>query len=578
MSFRFSAGNGSVIEIPIVADLSQIKNEWKEIDAVVNASTKNMVVKTNTAAGGMGSAFSKAAKELQQSPLISELETVSSLFIQVGGNVSRVASIVTSSIRPLATMNEMMKAMGVSALQLGAPVAVAGGFAAVAFGAKMLADTGVEAANALDKMGVTVDPEAQAKLKAYTAAQSDLSRAMNELKVAVGSELAEPLAVIIHGFADLVDAFRGVREQAEWARSVFDDFHRAFVALTTLGLSELTRAWYDEEAANQAANREAETTIWQSALVVGALTAEKEALLDVIEGKRQQRLADEADAEAKRLAAEATRKAAEAQRVLLAEIASTIAEGSKLHTMYLQAQDDLNDLRLAADNFMDSEFFGEGYQNQIKAMQDATDQAFDDWSDKMAQRRMIYAQLTADAAGDISSLTGHIVDAYQTRIDAGEKLTAAEIESANAARAASVAFALIQAGIASALVGINTYAQLTSVMVPAPAAAAIATVTAGLAYASAATGIVMGTPPVFESNDRGYDGNPNNNDPDSAAEMEDVDDNYKDDGKSPSDRANEIRDAASRSRGGGMTAVFDLGRQRLEIRQSSRYGKGRRNG
>ena len=46
--------------------------------------------------------LNELARELNNNQLISQAETISALFIQMGGNVSRVASVLTSLIRPLA--------------------------------------------------------------------------------------------------------------------------------------------------------------------------------------------------------------------------------------------------------------------------------------------------------------------------------------------------------------------------------------------------------------------------------------------------------------------------------------------
>jgi hypothetical protein len=142
-------------------------------DAALAASAAKAKRAGEVAASGFAGKFEAAGKAVQQSQLISQLETIGSLGIQVGGSVSRLSSMFTSLVRPVAIV---ATAFGPIPLILAASTV-----AAVALGAAVV---GIPAA--LAAMG-TAAGEAGArlgKLNALTAEHAAFTREMRDATTA----------------------------------------------------------------------------------------------------------------------------------------------------------------------------------------------------------------------------------------------------------------------------------------------------------------------------------------------------------------------------------------------------------
>lgn len=134
----------------------------------------------------MAGGWRNAAKQLQQNQLVSEAETLASLFIQVGGSVSQVASIITSSIRPAALFATTLG--GVTLAAAAAPVALGG----MAYAIKAVTEAGIEARDRLDELGrgAEVARESRVAFGEYESAVRELDVALDALTVSIGTEAA----------------------------------------------------------------------------------------------------------------------------------------------------------------------------------------------------------------------------------------------------------------------------------------------------------------------------------------------------------------------------------------------------
>lgn len=176
------------------------KARARETAAAEKAAAKQAKAAESLAAkqASMGT-FGGKARALQQNPIVSELETVASMFTQVGGAASQAGILVSSAIRPVALLGTAVGATGLAAAAF--PVAAG----AAALGAKKMADSAVEARDRLKEMGIAVDQSSSDKLAVYTRANRDLGIAIDQVKVAMGDDIAEELAVFTRIVASGVD-------------------------------------------------------------------------------------------------------------------------------------------------------------------------------------------------------------------------------------------------------------------------------------------------------------------------------------------------------------------------------------
>lgn len=136
------------------------------------------IPKAITPATGALDRFTAAAKGLNSSPIISNLESMGALFIGVGGNVSRVAMTFTTAVRPVATLGTLFSALpaGVqqTAIQFGvAGVAAAGlalAFSSAVTRARETADAMAEVSIALHEQAAAGDVAARVLLATYAPA------------------------------------------------------------------------------------------------------------------------------------------------------------------------------------------------------------------------------------------------------------------------------------------------------------------------------------------------------------------------------------------------------------------------
>ena|GEM_PF-5690976 len=461
-----------------------------------------------TAAKGIGGAFAAAAKSIQSNQLISQLETVSSLFIQVGGSVSRAASLVTSSIRPVATASTLLNALGGEALtaaagfgilgagvlqlaELGLVVKTLGGYSVE------LADAAEESAESLRKQGFWVGPEAQAQLDRYTEATRQLGFAFDELKVQAGAPVASELGVITKTLADnargaidtatnlshlgdrIIDRVAPpiglLRDGLRWGESSL--YH---------ALTDTTRATLDQDVANE--------KLRQSFQEFGPF-------LDNVKGGAPKPVAVAAPTKA-------DEDAARARAAILAQVGAEQAQIDQivgLSWLHLDATHEKYTVDAAQDEHdLTLEILGNNAKR--KASDDALARA------KRAQIRQIAeleAQSVANTAGNFASLASSVADSYQARIDAGEHLSRKEAQAANAALQEAEALQIAQAGITAAVTFSSGLASLQLMGVPPPVAIPLAVAEGASSFAATVAGIRAHRPASFSwRGDTSAAGNP----------------------------------------------------------------------
>lgn len=184
-------------------------------------------------AGGLSGAFQRlaaAGKSLNQNDMVSQLETVSALFIQVGGNVSRVASLTTSLIRPVAILGTVF---GASTLAVGGFAAAVASLPGVYYklGAS-LAEAAIGAEERLTKLGkaAEIPPDAIKAAAEYKAANQDLQVAIDRLTVSLGDGFVPAMTQAVEIMASFVDKLNTL-ELPDW----WSDFATGMLALGTGG-------------------------------------------------------------------------------------------------------------------------------------------------------------------------------------------------------------------------------------------------------------------------------------------------------------------------------------------------------
>lgn len=157
------------------------------------------MTKTVEKAGTFMERFNATAKAMNQNQLVSNVETIGSVFIQFGGNVSRVSAIVTSLIRPLSILRELFSGVSTEILATGAGMAagaVAGYALVKSFGA--LAQSAKDAKDELERMGVVgLSRDGIDNINAYDQGVRQLTQGFDELAFVLGSKVAGPMGLVL---------------------------------------------------------------------------------------------------------------------------------------------------------------------------------------------------------------------------------------------------------------------------------------------------------------------------------------------------------------------------------------------
>lgn len=185
--------------------------------------------------------FEKASKKLVSNQTISQVETLSSIFIQFGGNISRVASVFTSLLRPVTLINEVF---GPQALIIGGVgLAAIGATSAVIGMTRGLADLAASAGDAgarLKKSG-QLAKEYEGFVRDMGIANDAASAASDRLTVALAATFggAEQLRYASIGLkdalVDMVEWFGKVPTNLRELNPMLDKLATVMIRIASLG-------------------------------------------------------------------------------------------------------------------------------------------------------------------------------------------------------------------------------------------------------------------------------------------------------------------------------------------------------
>lgn len=408
------------------------KARARETAAAEKAAAKQAKIEEEAAAkrASMGT-FGGRAKSLQQNPLISELETVASMFTQVGGAASQAGILVSSAIRPVALLTTAVGAAGVAALAFPAAALAA------AAGAKAMADGAVEAEARLKKFHIEVGKDAHADLLAYQIAMQDLANAFDVVKVAAGSEIAGELAIWARILRENVGTLYEWGLAASHAADVTTDWISFGLkpAWEMIGgglydaITKTTRAKTELIAATAIYTERLKEISKEAAAASDAI--EKQAQQDEEEGERQNRLAKERIAKAKEIAAAekaAAREAAAEWKEFERQLVADVKQRQEWFKAQQEAHEEIRRGNLAfEENIVALHRLGEEAAwttTQIANM--LTEEAAEQQKERLNEIRdavLDAASQVAGAMGDIfSELSDRAIEAAEELDEANQKL------------------------------------------------------------------------------------------------------------------------------------------------------------
>jgi hypothetical protein len=171
----------------LLIELKKIEAGAKATATAAAKESAKAAEEAKKTAKAAGKTWNEVAKNMQSNQMISDMEQIGSMFILVGGNVSKAAMLFTSAVRPIAMVSELFGPQAM--LMLGLAAIPALGLAAIS-AIRGLADSGLAARDHLKELGYTVGPEQQDALKSYEHAVAQLDVTMSRLKVSVGEQAA----------------------------------------------------------------------------------------------------------------------------------------------------------------------------------------------------------------------------------------------------------------------------------------------------------------------------------------------------------------------------------------------------
>jgi hypothetical protein len=550
--------------------------------SAVDASLAKTSAAGDRAATSITGSFASAAKGLANSPLVGSLEQVAGKLGQVGGAAGQAAGFLASAIRPVAGLSAALGPLLPAVAALAAPGI---GLAAMGLAARSMAEGAAEAVGRLRELGVVVNSDVVASVQGYGAATQGLSTAMDELRVAVGAPLVEPMTTLTQATTAYAQAATGMILAID--QDKLENFRRVLAGIMTLGVSEAAIAMVEYDASLVKLTATTEQYVALGPDMTFAAQREAEALRDITEGTRQQTLARE---EAQRVAA--------AQRDLDAEIrAATTADAQFMQEQATASQAataesvaSLNEQyqlekAIAAAVQADAESYVQAKNSMVEANQKVSAAqsalAAQTQQEGLARTQMELG-LASQVLGNINSITDTAVASFERRAAAGEQFTAAEQQAYQNALAAQKVAAISTAGVQSAIVGISAFASLSSLGIPpfisGPMAAAI-----GVASFAAAVVGINSEQPIAGFDTSGGDAgayNPGANSSNADGASDGIEpDNYKDvdrNGGAPGGVGSGQASRTSGGGGGGMMIGLDPALKRLTITSDRRLGKAAR--
>ena len=476
-----------VLEIPVIPDLDAFKSGMSELPAIGDKAVKDMASK-------MGSGFAtaeksgKAAAKGVSTGFSAEFNKISgaagALAGAVGGSFGKIGSIANSALRPIAEVGTALGPVGLAgALGVGLVTAAAAGAAALI----QLGAAAGEAGERLDKLGLlTADQSLAAERlrdanEASAAATDLLTLAMGTaspavenltlawvgLKVAVGEAVEE-----VGGFRSGMDALdvQGFATRMSTLPGIFGTTASAVAGLTA-GYAGLVEKGEEFTATVQE----------QGEVMARVYGPTPEMLAEVGQAHRDMATA-----------------ATEAARESAAERAKIDRDFAASHAMWVDY-----DLRLADEErrlekqYNDErtesrEAYHDSYLKMLQQEGAAADQALRGEQQRTDALAGFWLGLTNTGAEAFQSFADRVVASYEERVAGGEELSAAEKKEANTAFNVSQGFAIAQAFVQAALIGIGVTAQMAPYSGPLAPVFGASAASASLAVALSA---ISSTPP-----------------------------------------------------------------------------------
>jgi len=559
------------------------------------------------AGGSMRQAFSSAAKSLQQSALVSELETVGSLGIQVGGSFSKLAIIFTSLVRPVSIA---MAVLGPLPLAIGAGTAAAlGGAIAIRSYASSMVEAGVAAAEAggrlqelgllaegerelveelqaaVDRAAIAEDrltvarAEANGSIKLITEGYTGLkvvaasvTGRLGEVGAAVVTTRQEMLAAIpivgglVAGYADLAGpggGNPGVLVPVNWALR----------ELARISLTEVNPALLKQRQAISDLVAELDK-------VPAAARGPGGDMMDVIRADAAEELEIQADMQRvlqSELDAQREReRAAQAERLQLERETSAQALAARqdyFRAVVAAAQkaeqdeiDSIEDVRRAESRAHDDLI------REVEQIEQARADASEKYKQQVQDDAFFVSSMAASSVGNALSGIQNIADghirSFQDRMSAGEQFEEWEIRQYNQAISNSKIAAITQAAVHSAIAGAGVAANLAPLIGPAAIPAGVA---AGAAlFFATVTAIRTESPLSLSLATDATEGRGGEEVLDAAAGQGPE---TKDGTVGPKGENAEAPEQRARTSGGGITIGLDPRLKTLQITTNARPGK-----
>lgn len=452
-----------------------------------------------TSAKQVGDSFDKEFGRIENAAEAS-LGKMGSLFHDSFGEL---ADVIFDVVAPLQEAGSGMGGLTGAALMFtGTATLAAAGLAALGAGAVTIANAGVEARDRLKEIGVAVDASKTAQLKAYEVATSDLGVAFDELKVAVGAELASDLstmasatATVVREFSDLYDTLSSVREVAQEVASVG-------LFLVTGGLTGVAAATLEVAAANNDASASyagvtkniteatAKAAAYNNMLVESQLVFDE---LDIEYDKRLVRLSEEAAALEAAAAAEQRKLEADQQeRAALADMLETLDSVIAKEREYAEA---VQQASAAVEQAVESE--RQAYLDAYRSKEQARQIEIDQELERAELMKQLQLEIAAASILSAEQLTGALVAGWQRRAEEEEHFTSQEKAQAIAAFEIQQGLATAGATLSAFQTGANVIASLTAVGVPFPAASILGIAATGAVLTGQVAQIEQQAPPEF---------------------------------------------------------------------------------
>lgn len=487
----------------------------------------------------------------------------------LGGPFAKIGALAQGALKPITEIAAGFGAVGVATGGLAAGAVAVGLLATSAVG---LANSAGAARDRLEDMGIAVGGEAATDLDSYAAATRDLGIAMDQVRVAIGSDLAGELAI----FARIVASNTGAA--MEWATTIA---HAADVAsdLGTFGLKPLAEILggilHDDLTDNARAASEAAGANQRFADALKDASTEAAKLNNEMERQAQsdislaqsaaraQAVRDEAAALRARTLAEQEAQA-QHQLVMDARIAGWRADADASALAAQQESADAAAVR-AAMLAANEDIMASADATMERRIQDSNAATEVDKTN-YATMVSVFGSAANQILGSLQQVDQATIASFEARLAGGEKVSEGEIRLANAAQDRIQAEAIVQAAIQSTIAGVGMIAALAPAM--GPYAIPVGVAIAGGLFAAATAAIYSASPLNYSYGDATQ----------SAPTLTDSDGDGQVDHATKGNGENsrpDVQASTSRSSGGGgsVTIGLDPRLSRLRFTTDTRVGK-----